>query len=85
MAGSKAGRAVRLKISELQDQRGALFYRSFTCRTPWILVLQGTEIRVTCARVRARVCVYVCVWLCKRTHRGGLYDEESRTLIAHNA
>jgi len=49
MAGSKAGRAVRLKISALRDQRGALFHRPFTCRTPWTLTLQGTEIHATYA------------------------------------
>jgi len=78
MAGSKADCTVRLKISG-QDQREALFHRPFTCRTPWILTLQGTEIRVMRTRARA------CVWLCKRAHRGGLNDEEGRTLIAHNA
>lgn len=35
MAGSKADRAVRLKISRLRDQLGALFHGPFTCRTPW--------------------------------------------------
>jgi len=57
MAGSKADCAVRLKISGLRDQRGALFHRPFTCRTPWILTLQGTEMRATRTRARVRVVV----------------------------
>jgi len=55
MAGSKADCAVRLKISGLQDQRGALFHRPFTYRTPWILSKEQKYVWRARARVRVVV------------------------------